>query len=92
MGMSIRTTGWRYTRWTGYDYGVQSWGPAWDDVRGEELYSHVVDDASPSPGAGLDFDDNELVDLAGDPQYAAIKAQLAAQLREAFPPRSAARA
>ena len=94
MGMSVRTAGWRYTRWTGYDYGQAkanaTWGPVWDDVRGEELYSHAADDAALDPLAGTDFDDNELVNLAGNATYAAVKAQLAAQLRAAFPPRSAA--
>jgi hypothetical protein len=89
MGMSVRTAGWRYTRWTGYDYGEAAWGPVWNDVRGEELYSHAADDASEDPHAGTDFDDNELVNLAGIPTYAAVQAQLAAQLRAAFPPRSA---
>ena len=85
MGVSIRVAGWRYTQWVGFDDGNATGAPAapiWGDVRGEELYDHRADDAA---GRGADgnqnFDASELVDVAADPQFAAVKAQLAGRLR-----------
>jgi hypothetical protein len=85
MGMSIRTRGWRYTAWTGYVYDGAVQGPLWSDLRGEELYDHGDDDAGAQPDPGQDFDLSEVVSLADDPAFAAIKAGLKTQLQAAYP-------
>ena len=54
-------------------------GPVWSDLRGEELYDHSSDDVD--NGARFSFDDDELVSVAGDPAFAAVKAYLAARLQ-----------
>ncbi len=87
MGVSIRVPGWRFTQWVGFNYGNKSApaAPIWGDLRGEELYDHRVDDAA---AGGADpnnnFDVSEVVDVAGDPQFSAVKKALAAQLRAAW--------
>eukprot|EP01083_Nonionella_stella_P052525 139333_1 len=47
MGISLRTTEWRYTEWLGWDAGNNETGgnavyphPKWNDVYGIELYNH----------------------------------------------------
>ena len=70
MGHSIRTAEWRYTewpRWTGA-------APDWTRIDGIELYDHRDDD-------GGRFDSHELVNVAGDPQHAALVKRLRALLR-----------
>jgi len=84
MGVSIRVPGWRLTQWVGFDYGNSSGAPAapiWADLRGEELYDHRADDAGQGADGNQNYDLSELVDVAGDPQFKAVKQQLAARLQ-----------
>ena len=77
MGVSLRTAGWRYTEWT--PWNATSLTPLLDAAPiGVELYNHSGDDGSSFDG------DAEWVNLAADPAMAAIRAQLAAQLRIAY--------
>lgn len=95
MGLSVRVPGWRYTAWVGFSYGSDpgspansTVGPDWSDLRGEELYDHRVDDApGPSGGGdpGNDFDLSELVNVAGQPSYAAQQSALRTLLEGQFP-------
>ena len=76
MGHSIRTAEWRYTewpRWTGA-------APDWTRIDGIELYDHRDDD-------GGRFDSHELVNVAGDPQHAAL-VKRAARRKKAIERRS----
>jgi arylsulfatase A-like enzyme len=92
MGMSVRIRGWRYAAWVQFNYGAASTngdgvGPLWSApgaVVGEELYAHTADDAGAGTGDN-DFDTSENENLAADPDYAAIKAQLRALLEYEFP-------
>jgi hypothetical protein len=92
MGMAVRVKGWRYAAWTRFNYGVPDKngagvGPLWSSpgaIVGEELYSHEADDAGDERGDN-DFDTSDIVNLAGDPAHAAIKATLLALLKKEFP-------
>lgn len=78
MGVSLRTDRYRYTEWL--QWNGTSLSPLWDaPLVGMELYDHEGDD-------GTTFDGPyEVVNHAGDPAYAAQKAQLAAMLRQVYP-------
>ena len=77
MGVSLRTDGWRYTEWLPWNGSALQ--PQWGaPLVGAELYNHTGD-------AGTSFDGAfEVVNLASEPAYAGIRAQLSAQLRAAY--------
>ena len=77
MGVSLRTDAWRYTEWPLWrgDALAPDWGAP---LVGAELYNHTGDDGSSYDGAF------EVLNLAEDPAYAALRAQLSAQLRAAY--------
>ena len=74
MGLSVRTADWRYSEyrhWLG-----DALAPDWSRAPvGTELFSHVGDE-----GNATTFDDFEVANLAGLPQYAGVQAELAALL------------
>lgn len=77
MGCSIRVDEWRYTQWLNWSAPVQPGDPGtikWSEVLGEELYDHRGDKEG-------DFDAFENVNVADDPRYASIRAQLQQELR-----------
>ena len=77
LGVSLRTDAWRYTEWPRWNGSALE--PQWDaPLVGAELYNHTGDDGTSFDGAF------EAVNLAGDPAYAAVRAQLSAQLRAAY--------
>lgn len=84
MGFSIRTTEWRYSTWCRWD-GVQL-QPDWTHCEHEELWDHREDPALP-----YNVDDFETVNVAANPEYAAIKTDLHAMLRKGFDERRSAR-
>lgn len=69
MGYSMRTEQFRYTEWPSFD-GV-SYEPNWDQINGVELYDHSVDPY-------------ENHNVAADPEYAELVANLSSQLREGW--------
>lgn len=75
MGYSMRTDEQRYTEWIGYD--PTTFTANWTQVYTRELYDHSADP-------------DEDVNVADDPQFARLVAQLSLQLRdgwrEALPP------
>jgi len=76
MGLSIRTTEWRYTKW--YRWNRTALKPAWQNVVGEELYDHKGD-------IGTSFDgDFEAKNLVIDGRFADIVVQLSRALEKAF--------
>ena len=77
LGVSLRTDTWRYTEWPLWNGSalVPQWGAP---LIGAELYNHTGDDGTSFDGAF------EAVNLAADPAYASVRAQLSAQLREAY--------
>ena len=77
MGVSIRTERWRYNEWLQWD--PVALAPAWDAPNyGAELYDHLGDD-------GSTFDaPYEVVNLAIQPAYAALRATLSTLLRVAY--------
>ena len=100
MGISLRTSRWRYTEWLPWNASLQV-GPvpalsrflrtprlypllslqvSWEaPPAGVELYDHGTD-------TGTTFDGPwEQLNLAGEPAFAAVQAQLAAQLRAVYP-------
>merc|ERR1719253_1272154 len=76
MGYSIRTEEWRYTEWRTWDgAGLKAhFGPGTEVAR--ELYDHRADPSFP-----VDFDSFENENLAEDPQYAGVIAELSATLQ-----------
>ena len=77
LGVSLRTDAWRYTEWALWNGSALA--PQWDaPLIGAELYNHTGDDGSSFDGAF------EVLNLAEDPAYANIRAQLSAQLRAAY--------
>ena len=72
MGLSLRTSQWRYTFWCHFDY--LSAQPLWSEQVGRELYDHRGD-------AGTNFDEYENVNLANRAEYANTVQQLHDQLR-----------
>lgn len=77
LGVSLRTDGWRYTEWPLWNGSALA--PDWSaPLIGVELYNHSGDD-------GTSFDSAaEVVNRADDPALAPLRAQLSAQLREAY--------
>jgi len=80
MGISIRTQHWRYTRWMKWQgvatpphSGLDGGRAVWDEVLGEELYSHSVGEQC------CGFSEHE--NLAAEPAHQADKARLAEQLK-----------
>lgn len=77
MGVSLRTSLWRYTEWL--PWNATSLSPRFDAPPiGVELYNHSGDDGSTFDG------DFEWVNLASDPALGGVAAELAAQLRVAY--------
>ena len=82
-GYSIRTDSYRYTRWMRWHgtpapepRSLDGGSPGWDEVVGEELYSHAGDD-----GDETNVDTYEHVNLATDAAHAAEKARLVQMLK-----------
>lgn len=79
MGYSLRSPkGWRYTEWMAWNGTALD--ADWADpagLRGVELYDHRGDN-------GTDFGGYENVNLAHDPSYTQVAAELHAELRVAF--------
>lgn len=74
MGLSMRTSRYRLTRWGAFNFSSGS--PCWnDDNASLELYDHTLDD-------GLDFDAYENINVANDPEYSATLIRLQKQLQE----------
>lgn len=77
MGVSIRTDTWRYTEWPLWNGTALE--PQWaHPLVGAELYNHSGDDGRSFDGAF------EVINLANDPAFADIRAQLSIQLRAAY--------
>jgi iduronate 2-sulfatase len=78
MGVSLRVQDWRYTEWLPWNGSALL--PSFNSTPvGIELYSHAGDD-------GTSFDGPfEVVNLAGQAQYAQIQQQLAAMMRAVYP-------
>ena len=77
LGVSLRTDAWRYTEWPLWNGSALA--PQWEaPLIGAELYEHTGDDGSSFDGSF------EVLNLANDPQYASVRAQLSAQLRAAY--------
>ena len=80
MGYSIRSDRWRLTEWVAWD-GVAlrpKWGNTTAEFAATELYDHADD-------FGADFDKaTAKVNLALDPAFASVVANLTAELRAAF--------
>lgn len=77
MGVSLRTPAWRYTEWVVWNGTTQvpNWGVP---LLGAELYNHTGDD-------GTNFDaPYEVVNLAEEPGYAPLRAELSLALRTAY--------
>ena len=85
MGYSVRTEQWRFTEWVRWNGSALR--PSWSDNHGKELYDHRI---SPSQPATLHPEWRENENLAADPTFAPIVAQLSAQLRNHFDPLRAA--
>lgn len=87
MGYSIRTTGWRYSRWVKFDKSKAGYpgGAQWNQTVGEELYVHSLNTLP------CDWS-YEAVNVVDDPQYASIREELSTKLidgwRGALPPAS----
>jgi iduronate 2-sulfatase len=77
MGYSIRTLDWRLTVWVPFNNTLYT--ANWDkDPIAVELYDH-------RNASIFDFDnDGEIINLAGDPDYADIQATLMRQLQEKY--------
>ena len=74
MGLSVRTASWRYSEYRHWLGGALA--PDWTRPPvGVELYTHEGD-----AGNATTFDDFEVVNLAGLPEYAGVQAELAALL------------
>eukprot|EP00041_Stephanoeca_diplocostata_P039278 m.1606957 g.1606957 ORF g.1606957 m.1606957 type:complete len:672 (+) comp25361_c0_seq28:3645-5660(+) len=75
MGYRMRTGNMSITQWSPWNGTTLE--AIWDKPVGIELYLHVGDDGM-APAA---FDDFENINLAGQPEYAAVQASLLAQLK-----------
>ena len=77
LGVSLRTDAWRYTEWPVWNGSALE--PDWSaPLIGAELYNHTGDDST-------SFDSpSEVLNLADDPSLAPLRAQLSAQLRQAY--------
>ena len=77
LGVSLRTDTWRYTEWPLWNGSALA--PLWGSpLIGTELYNHTGDDGSTFDGAF------EVLNLAEDPAFSGLRAQLSAQLRAAY--------
>jgi len=83
MGLSIRVENWRYSEWR---WWLPSLSPDWArSPVGVELYTHEGDE-----GDITTYDEFEVSNLAGQPQFAEVEAALSAQLRAAYDAASSA--
>lgn len=80
MGVTMRTAEWRYTEWPRWNTTTYDW----THVDGVELYAHAGDD-------GSCFDCYENVNVAAQPQHAALLRQFSALLRAHVASRTAPR-
>lgn len=80
MGYSVRNASFRYTRWVNISTAAP-FNPQWEQVYGEELYSHVQDQ-------GDDYDDQENENLAyhTDPQSQSVLSALREVLKAKYKP------
>ena len=82
MGYSVRTLGWRYTAWVPFSNGLADWE---GKPLAAELYRH--DGASHllhPTGCQTDFDDCEVVNMAGEARVMELQQRLAMMLQAKF--------
>ena len=79
MGYTVRQPGWRYTEWVAFDNTTGKGN--WSNVVGVELYTHDL--LAPNQPPPCTFG-TEVVNVAQENQYQAVRQRLAAQLRTHF--------
>eukprot|EP01065_Artemidia_motanka_P017171 TRINITY_DN2070_c0_g1_i1.p1 TRINITY_DN2070_c0_g1~~TRINITY_DN2070_c0_g1_i1.p1 ORF type:complete len:438 (+),score=136.17 TRINITY_DN2070_c0_g1_i1:333-1646(+) len=77
MGLSVRTAEWRYTEWLMWNQTALK--PVWGDVYARELYDHRNESGYPT-----DFNAGENANVAADPQFASVVADLSQRVHALF--------
>ena len=77
MGYTVRTDGWRYTEWVGWNQSTLR--PVWSAVAGVELYDHRSQVIFPT-----NFDVAENENVAGNETLASVMQHLSALIKTMF--------